>query len=93
MCQRSQYFDALGGCHSLVPAPHPFWRDAVDRDVWQVEVSPLLSYEGEGLAALCQSKTFTTPVYLATEAEGGAPATSAQEQEDEVGICGPSTVL
>lgn len=32
-----------------------------------VEISPLVSYDGEGLAAIVSGKTFSSPVYLSTK--------------------------
>lgn len=38
-------------------------------DVEEIEISPLLSYAGEGLKSIVQGKTFTTPTYLAAPNE------------------------
>lgn len=36
----------------------------VDPNIEEVEISPLLSYAGEGIKSFVQGKTFTTPTYL-----------------------------
>jgi UDP-N-acetylglucosamine/UDP-N-acetylgalactosamine diphosphorylase len=38
-------------------------------DVEEIEISPLVSYAGEGLKSLVQGKTFTKPTYLAAPYE------------------------
>ena len=69
--------DSPDTARAALSAEHRRWLTAAGATLTgdgAVEVSPLVSYDGEGLAPLVAGHTYATPLYLAAAGEPPAPA-------------------